>query len=304
MLQLSPRSLLSLIAPADSPSERFISDAKTVITIRDLAVGTNLAEDLSALRDRSVMIATERQLPTALALVALDGIARRILLCTPDLAAAHIWSLMRDAQIDAVVSDGTGPIRDGAHDVRTVECSDRIGVCENLVDRTIETEWVLLSSGTTGRPKLVQHTLASLIGPLGDGPTAANAPIWSTFYDIRRYGGLQILLRSFVGNGSMVLSQAGEPVGEFLMRVRAGMVTHISGTPSHWRRALMSASAKSIAPSYVRLSGEVCDQAILDNLRETYPRATIAHAFASTEAGLAFDVRDGRAGFPAALIGN
>jgi acyl-coenzyme A synthetase/AMP-(fatty) acid ligase len=53
----------------------------------------------------------------------------------------------------------------------------------------------------------------------------------------------------------------------------------------------------------VRLSGEACDQAILDNLRHVYSGSNVAHAFASTEAGVAFDVRDGRAGFPASLIG-
>jgi hypothetical protein len=45
------------------------------------------------------------------------------------------------------------------------------------------------------------------------------------------------------------------------------------------------------------LVGEIADQAILDHLRAFYPEATIAHAFASTEAGLAFDVGDGLAGF-------
>jgi len=65
----------------------------------------------------------------------------------------------------------------------------------------------------------------------------------------------------------------------------------------------MSAAAGCISPGYVRLSGEACDQAILDSLKRTYPHAEIAHAFASTEAGVAFDVRDGLAGFPATLIG-
>jgi acyl-CoA synthetase (AMP-forming)/AMP-acid ligase II len=147
------------------------------------------------------------------------------------------------------------------------------------------------------------HTLSSLIGPLDDGLAVGKAPVWSTFYDIRRYGGLQILLRALAGNGSMVLSSAGEPVADFLRRAGANQVTHISGTPSHWRGALMSAAAGSMAPAYVRLSGEACDQAILDSLRHAYPNASIAHAFASTEAGVAFDVRDGQAGFPASLIG-
>ena len=52
----------------------------------------------------------------------------------------------------------------------------------------------------------------------------------------------------------------------------------------------------------VRLSGEIADQSILDPLRLVYPNAVIAHAFASTEAGVAFAVNDGREGFPASLL--
>ena len=49
--------------------------------------------------------------------------------------------------------------------------------------------------------------------------------------------------------------------------VRLEGATHLSGTPTHWRRALMSAEARTIAPQYIRLSGEVADQGILDALR-------------------------------------
>jgi acyl-CoA synthetase (AMP-forming)/AMP-acid ligase II len=66
----------------------------------------------------------------------------------------------------------------------------------------------------------------------------------------------------------------------------------------------MSGDAGILKPQYVRLSGEVADQPLLDNLRAVYPNARIAHAFASTEAGLAFDVNDGREGFPEAFIDN
>jgi acyl-coenzyme A synthetase/AMP-(fatty) acid ligase len=52
----------------------------------------------------------------------------------------------------------------------------------------------------------------------------------------------------------------------------------------------------------VRLSGEVADQAILDNLRAVYPSANIGHAYASTEAGVGFEVDDGREGFPASMV--
>ena len=54
-----------------------------------------------------------------------------------------------------------------------------------------------------------------------------------------------------------------------------------------------------ISPAYIRLSGEIADQAILNHLQTVFPAARVAHAFASTEAGVAFDVTDGLAGFPA-----
>ena len=163
------------------------------------------------------------------------------------------------------------------------------------------TEWVLLTSGTTGVPKMVMHDLAGLTGAMTAASPADGAAVWGTFYDIRRYGGLQIFLRAVLGGGSMVLSSAGEPVADYLARLAAHGVTHLSGTPSHWRRALMSPAPATIAPQYVRLSGEIADQAILDSLRASFPQAAIGHAFASTEAGVAFDVNDGLAGFPAAL---
>jgi len=110
-------------------------------------------------------------------------------------------------------------------------------------------------------------------------------------------------VRAIVGGGSIVLSDANEPVADFLERLSNHGVTHISGTPSHWRRALMSPKADIFNPFYVRLSGEIADQAILDCLRTAFPRAAIAHAYASTEAGVGFEVNDGFEGFPAAMIG-
>src|SRR2546427_12677906 len=150
---------------------------------------------------------------------------------------------------------------------------------------------------------MVVPPLSSLAGAITGSGTPATPAVWTPFYAIRRYGGLQIFLRALLGGGSMVLSSAEESTGDFLSRAGAHGVTHISGTPSHWRRALMSPAAHRITPRYVRLSGEIADQAILDHLRACYPDAAIAHAFASTEAGVAFDVGDGRAGFPASLIG-
>ena len=248
------------------------------------------------------MLLTRRQISTVLATAEIDGVARRLVLCPPGLPVAHVKAVMLDAQVDALVVDNDLSEDLCPHGVELFLCTGNIVATSSTARRTVETEWVLLTSGTTGPPKAAVHTLASLTASIGDG-LSPGSPVWSTFYDIRRYGGLQILLRALLGGGALVLSDAEEAVDRFLTRLGARGVTHISGTPSQWRVALLSAAAASIAPSYVRLSGEASDQTILDRLRLAYPRAAVAHAFASTEAGVAFDVRDGLAGFPAWLIG-
>ena len=65
----------------------------------------------------------------------------------------------------------------------------------------------------------------------------------------------------------MVLSDPHEALADHVARLNARGVTHISGTPSHWRKLLMSGSAAQFAPRYVRLSGEIADQAVLDGLK-------------------------------------
>jgi acyl-coenzyme A synthetase/AMP-(fatty) acid ligase len=161
----------------------------------------------------------------------------------------------------------------------------------------------MLTSGTSGNPKLVVHNLASLSGAIQCSAAPERPVIWGTFYDIRRFGGLQILLRSLLGGASLVLSDAGESIGRYLERAGRLRVTHISGTPSQWRSALAYPSAEAISPQYIRLSGEIVDQAILDSLRARYSDVAVVHAYASTEAGVCFEVDDGREGFPAHIVG-
>jgi acyl-coenzyme A synthetase/AMP-(fatty) acid ligase len=248
-----------------------------------------------------VLIATDEQLAAALALIELDGVARRVILCPPDLAAEHLPAVIAAGGADAWVQDASSAQRYGAAVPRAIAVTATARPLDSARQHSHLTEWVLLTSGTTGAPKLVLHTLASLTSALTRRPPARGSAVWSTFYDIRRYGGLQIFLRALY-TGSLVLSAPDEPVVEFLARARAAGVTHISGTPSHWRRALMSGAAAGLTPHYVRLSGEIADQGILNSLKAAYPEARIAHAFASTEAGVAFEVGDGLAGFPESLV--
>jgi acyl-coenzyme A synthetase/AMP-(fatty) acid ligase len=272
------------------------------VELRALEDGSSI-DGLERLRGRSVMLATRTQLASGLALIELDGLARRVVLCTPDLTTEQFAALSVTAGADAIVLDAESPFAETPLEKFVTHAVPRpTAMPGRAVDG--DTEWVLLTSGTTGLPKLVSHSFQTLAGALPRQQTSPRPMVWSTFYDIRRYGGLQMYLRAVVSGAPMVLSSAGESTHDFLTRVAAAGVTHISGTPSHWRKALMSGEAGIISPEYVRLSGEVADQTVLDNLQSTYPGARVAHAFASTEAGVGFEVNDGRAGFPADYIDN
>lgn len=284
-------------------SGRFFQDADARVPLADLLSSSALYGRGSDLQDRSVLLATRSQLTTVAALMELDGLARRIVLCPPELPMEHLPWIIEMAEIDGVVSDRTITQVGGPRPLYFSPCSRNLEPGNHDGRACHETEWILLTSGTTGLPKLVVHTLATLTAAIHPGPASASDPVvWSTFYDIRRYGGLQIFLRAILSGASLVLSSAEESASEFLTRAASSGVTHISGTPSHWRRALMSPSSRLLQPRYVRLSGEAVDQAVLTRLQMAYPEARVVHAFASTEAGVAFEVHDATEGFPPSVL--
>ena len=255
--------------------------------------GRCLEADLSGAH---VLLRTSDQLFAALGLIELDGIAARIVIAPPDVKPEHLPSLIERAGVTVVVGDDPALAVTGVR-FEPLHLPD----AGDAIEPSHETEWVLFTSGTTGVPKMVAHTLEGLTGAIQ--PAGQAGIVWGTFYDIRRYGGLQILLRALLGHASLILSDAHEEVADFLARLGAHRVTHLTGTPSHWRRALMSPANAAIAPRYVRLSGEIADQAILDSLKARFPDAAMGHAYASTEAGVGFEVTDGLEGFPATFIG-
>jgi acyl-CoA synthetase (AMP-forming)/AMP-acid ligase II len=300
---MSPREVFALrdyLGP--ELKGRAISDARHSVSLTDILSHTCLDGRRGEVSGRSVVISMSGQLLSGLAMIEIDGLARRMLLCPPDLNPDHLQALMSEADIDVVVTDqperwadkGIAPVVTAGLPVTPARPSQ--------TERA--TEWLMLTSGTSGVPKIVGHTLEGLSGAIvAEGPARGTPPVWATFYDIRRYGGLQIFLRAVIGGGSLVLSDHGEVLADHVARLHARGVTHISGTPSHWRKLLMSGSAASFAPRYVRLSGEISDQAVLDGLAQAFPNASVGHAYASTEAGVGFAVNDGREGFPASLIG-
>ena len=299
MTKSSPETLsLARLIQDGTGGDRVVATRDYVLPLHGFARGTSLGH-LSRLEGRSVVLSVRDMAKAVAALIDLDGCARRILLCPPGWETWRLEAAARDADADALVYDDEDP---GAARRIRIEFAapSRLPLRPLVSPRATSrvTEWILPTSGTSGPPKLVAHTLRTLMGAIADAPLQQ----WATFYDIRRYGGLQIFLRAISGQGSLILGGEGESISSLLSRFGAANITHISGTPSHWRKVLMSGDGRQIDPKYVRLSGEIADDAVLGALHKLYPCARIEHAYASTEAGVVFAVDDGKAGFPASWL--
>src|SRR3979490_1494892 len=221
-------SLRGCLGDTADRSARHLHSINASVALSDLARGTSLGGRLPELRDRSVLIATGDQLTTALALIELDGVARRLILCPPDVAPEHLPSVIADAGVDALVTATAGETRDTGIAL-AVTCGPALTPRAEDHVAPRQTEWVMFTSGTTGAPKMGQHSLAGLTAATKGHPGRDGPVVWATFYDIRRYGGLQIFFRALLDGGSLILSSPKEPIGNHLVRLRARRATHVSG---------------------------------------------------------------------------
>ena len=98
-------SLWDALTSIDNLSDSFLWGPDAHVALNNLVSGSALGGRSEELRGRSVLIATTDQLTAALALIELDGVARRLVLCPADLPLQHFSSVMESAAVDAIVSD-------------------------------------------------------------------------------------------------------------------------------------------------------------------------------------------------------
>jgi acyl-coenzyme A synthetase/AMP-(fatty) acid ligase len=169
------------------------------------------------------------------------------------------------------------------------------------VAKTDDINVVLMTSGTTGIPKAASHSLAHLSGLIPEERPAAVR--WLLTYHPASFAGFQVILTALLGQAPLA-AQSSPRIGDLCNVAQTFGATSISGTPTFWRAFLMALSGDEpkVPLRHATLGGEAVDQAILDRLHAHFPAARVSHIYASTEAGAAFVVKDGRAGFPSAWL--
>jgi acyl-CoA synthetase (AMP-forming)/AMP-acid ligase II len=245
------------------------------------------SEAFASLRGQAVSLLFTDPIDFLEGLIALDGWASDILLVD-----AGIGSGLSQRFEDAIQAGWR--VEAGA--VRPITAVAAVqGPCKE------STRWVVPTSGTTGEPKLVSHTLASLCRTVKSRSTAAEPLIWGLLYEPTRFAGLQVFLQALGGGGSLIVPRDPHLVDTVDVLARMGC-SALSATPSFWRKLAFGGLLERLSLRTVTLGGEAADQHILDLLASRFPKAAIRHIYASTEAGVGFSVSDRMAGFPATFV--
>jgi acyl-CoA synthetase (AMP-forming)/AMP-acid ligase II len=245
------------------------------------------SEAFASLRSQIVSLPFTDPIDFVEGLIALDGWASGILLF--------------DSRVESGLSKR---YEDGVGAAWRVQGSAARPITDAVAVQDVEkgsTRWVIPTSGTTGEPKLVSHTFASLCRTVKSRSNAAEPLIWGLLYEPTRFAGLQVLLQALGGGGSIIVPGDMQLVSAVELLESLGC-TALSATPSFWRKLAFGGLLKHLSLRTVTLGGEAADQRILDLLASQFPKAVIRHIYASTEAGVGFSVSDRVAGFPATFL--
>lgn len=146
-------------------------------------------------------------------------------------------------------------------------------------------EITIFTSGTTGQPKKVVHTVETLTRSVRLGEKY-QGQIWAYAYNPTHMAGLQVFFQAFE-NLNTLINVFNKQRSEVYELIAKYSVTHISATPTFYRLLLPFEKAYE-SVIRVTLGGEKSDQHLYDSIVKIFPSAKINNVYASTEAGSLF----------------
>lgn len=148
-----------------------------------------------------------------------------------------------------------------------------------------QSEITIFTSGTTGQPKKVVHSISTLTRNVRHGEKYAGQ-IWAYAYNPTHMAGLQVFFQAFENQNTLV-NVFGKQRDEVYRQIADKQITHISATPTFYRLLLpFEKSYDSVIR--ITLGGEKSDQHLYDAIAQIFPKAKINNVYASTEAGSLF----------------
>ncbi len=253
-------------------------------------------------QDRVVALAVRSAPTLARLLLTLDGRAVALLLVPAGTPEEVRTAFFRAAGVQVLVADAPPPVSGGIEGVPALAVLEPgLRPQAPAAGPARETRVILPTSGTTGTPKLVSHswaTLARTVRAAEEGRPRR----WGLLYELGRFAGLQVCLQALASPATLIFTDHLPDLEARLALLAAEGCDALSATPTLWRKILMTAAGRGLPLRQVTLGGEIADDLVLAALARAYPQARLSHIYASTEAGVGFSVKDGRAGFPARYL--
>jgi len=141
----------------------------------------------------------------------------------------------------------------------------------------------IITSGTTGSPKLVWHRLATLARGVRTEPRR-QGDTWGLAYHPTHFAGLQVIFQA-VANRNPLVRLFGLESSEVHAAIRAERITAISATPTFYRLLCTPDAPSHPEVRQVTVGGERFAGKLLELLPRVFPQARIRNIYASSEAG-------------------
>lgn len=150
-------------------------------------------------------------------------------------------------------------------------------------------EITIFTSGTTGQPKRVVHSVGTLARNVRRGEQYKEH-VWAYAYNPTHMAGTQVFFQALM-NQSTIVNVFGESRMVVYQQIERYGITHISATPTFYRM-LMPFEKAYPSVKRVTLGGEKSDKQLYEHICKIFPNAKVNNVYASTEAGSLFAAKD------------
>jgi len=153
----------------------------------------------------------------------------------------------------------------------------------NVIVQASRGELGIMTSGSTGAPKLVWHGMDSLTRGVRVAERHAD-DVWGLAYHPAHFAGLQVLFQALANQNTLVRLFGLEPAA-VQRAIEQHQVTHLSATPTFLNLLCTQDSCSHPAVKRITTGGERLPAPLIHRIARMFPNAKLTNVYASTETG-------------------
>lgn len=186
--------------------------------------------------------------------------------------------------INVIINDTNNQVKDASSFKDFINKPKNISELINGVCKS-KSKITLFTSGTTGQPKKITHSISNLFREVRRGKKFKEN-IWAFAYNPTHIAGLQVFFQA-LSNKNTIHNIFEYSKNDIINIINEYNITNISATPTFFRLLVpLKYPLESI--KNVSLGGEKSSPELIEKINDSFPNAKILNIYASTEAGTLF----------------